>query len=703
MNRLAGRYRWAIAAGLATLMLCDAALLLVPDSWREIMRDTGVDLVLALGRRLVGEAPSSHGPPVVVIDIDRRSLAKIGPWPWPREKLANLAEVVGAAKPAVMVLDILLSEPDERSPAALARRLAGVTGRPDLDALAQTLPDGDARLKKAFEALPVVLGFVLDPEPSGSVPTAPVLLHGALPFSSLWREAGALGPPPSLAATASGIGALSLPASADGVIRRVPLFVGAGERLAPGLGLEAVRVLRRAPRYELWSDPPRLQLGEVRLPLPGDGLLRLGPINNLHAARTISAADLLEGAPGRERLADAIAIIGGSAPELGGLRQTPDDPLTPDAQIQADAIDLLLAGRVLRPLRSETLVTLGLVNGLGLLLLVAGAALSPPISTLALGLALGLLWALAVALSLGADRLLDPLTPSACAAAIFAVSSLSSFAITYRREALVRRRFEQHLAPEVVRRIVDKPDLVKLTGERREVTALFTDVEGFTSMTHRADPERLLSLLDDYFEGCAAIVIEHGGMVDKIVGDAIHALFNVPLDLPEHPRRAVECAIALRRYSTTFRQGKLADSLGFGRTRIGIETGEAIVGDVGIRTKLDYTAHGDAVNAAARLEAANKDIGSTICIGPQAASRCDPLLLRPLGSIALRGREGCYPVFEPWAEQAPAWRERYLAAFALIDRDKVGATELLERLAAEMPEDPVPRIMAARLRVEAGT
>src|SRR5205085_4763659 len=142
------------------------------------------------------------------------------------------------------------------------------------------------------------------------------------------------------------------------------------------------------------------------------------------------------------------------------------------------------------------------------------------------------------------------------------------------------------------------------------------------------------------------------------VGDAIHALFNAPLDLDNHARRAVECATALREWAAAYRRRAGPAGIGFGRTRIGIETGPAVVGDVGIRAKLDYTAHGDAVNAAARLEAANKELRSTICVGPQTAARCDAVLLRPLGTIAVRGRDDKFTVYEPWPTDTTAiWRE----------------------------------------------
>ena len=703
MPRPGLRNRTALGAGLVTLLLFNLGILILPETWSEIVRENAFDIVMNADQRLFGGVPRNTSAKVVVVDIDRRSLEAIGRWPWSREKMADLAEAIAAAKPAVVSFGVLFSEPDDSSPAALARRLASMTDRTDLLDLAKALPDGDQRMATALASSHAVLGFVLDPERPGSVKATPILARGPLPLRSLWRGAGALGPPDVLANRAEGLGALSLPANADGVIRRVPLLLGAGDNLLPGLALETVRVQRRASGYTVQANPSRISFADVTFPLPPDALLRLFPVAaDRHAERTLSAVDLLRESGVKALLADATVIVGGSAPELGGLRKTANDPLTPDAQIQADAVIQMLAGRAPTALDSSAVVGLSVIDGVGLAMLVAGAELPPLAGAAVLSLVLSLLWAGAASLLILADRLLDALTPSLAAVATFAVAAVSSYALTHRREALVRRRFEQHLAPAVVSRIVEKPDLVKLSGERREVTTLFTDIEGFTSMTHRAGPEQLVSVLDEYFEGCAAIIIEHGGMIDKIVGDAMHALFNAPLDLPDHPKRAVACAKALARWSAAYRQAPLPARLGFGRTRIGLETGEAVVGDVGIRAKLDYTAHGDAVNAAARLEAANKDLGSTICIGPVAASRCDPASLRPLGRIALRGREEAYDVFEPWPDDASGdWRKRYLAAFALIGQDALRAAVMFEQLAAERNNDHVPRVTAARLRAAA--
>jgi adenylate cyclase len=428
-------------------------------------------------------------------------------------------------------------------------------------------------------------------------------------------------------------------------------------------------------------------------------VLPLPPLELPPGADANSTIDVIEHKVEREWLAGHVVLVGGSAPELGGLRVKASDPLTPSVQIKADAVSQIDAGRFRRPIDRSRAMQLVLILVLGVAALAAGIALPPVIGALVGAAMILLSFGGAIAAVMLTDRLIDPLTPSLAAAQVFAIASVASFAVTRRREARVRRRFEQHLAPAVVEHILAQPGLVKLGAERREVTALFTDVEDFTAMTHRTDPEELVAVLDLYFDGITARVVEHGGMVDKIVGDAVHAIFNAPVDLDDHPRRAVECAIAIRAWAEGYRALPAPAAIGFGRTRIGIETGEAVVGDVGLSSKLDYTAHGDVVNAAARLEAANKEFGSAICVGPTAAARCPPEIFRPLATIAVRGRTEPMAVFEPWPIDAPPeWRERYLLAFELKDRDPARAAALFQALAAERTNDRVAQVMAERLQ-----
>ncbi len=322
-------------------------------------------------------------------------------------------------------------------------------------------------------------------------------------------------------------------------------------------------------------------VGDLKIPLPRDGLLRLSSVDpGERDARTISAVDLIEDKAKSAQLTGAIVLIGGSAPELGGLRKTANDPLVASVQIQADAIKQIASRRVPRSISNAS--ELLLILGVGIVSLATAAVFSPLLAAALVAIAIAATWSGSVLLSLAADQLVDPLMPSIGGMVGFVAASVGSYALVRQREVRIRRRFEQHLAPAVVRRIAEEPGILRLRGERREVTALFTDIEGFTAMTHRVAPEQLVAVLDGYIEGVAGIVMAHGGMVDKVVGDAVHALFNAPVDLYDHPQKAVECAMAIRTWTNAYRTHTGSSEIGFGRTRIGIETGLAIVGDIGI-------------------------------------------------------------------------------------------------------------------------
>ncbi len=591
-----------------------------PAVIRDGLRERAFDLLLPL----VPESGADTG--VVVVDIDHASLLQFGPWPWPRARLAQVMAAVAAGKPRAVGLDILLAGRD--------RFTAG--------------GDGDAMLRQALAGSPVVLGFGLESGAAGEdLPATPILARTAVLLPGLWRADGVIGPAPGLADAAQGLGALVEAADGDGPVRRVPLLVLTGDTLRAGLAVEIVRVAQAADAL-LIDAQSRLQIGDVRVPLGPDAMLRLiARRRGDWAAHTVSAGGLLDDAGASRTLAGKIVLVGGSAPELGGLRVTPVSAVTPSVLIQATAVDALLRGAVAyRPawLGSAEIACAAILGGLCVL----GALRLRPAAAAVLALLLCLGWAgIAVAAVPGGGWLVDPAGPAAVAFTSFGAMALTRYARDEWRARLLRARFEQHLAPEVVQRIAADPTALRLQGEMREITALFSDIEGFTSMTERAEPADLIALLDAYFDAASRIVTEHGGMIDKIVGDSVHAIFNAPFTLDRHPERAVACAVALLSASEEIRNSVLARRLRLGRTRIGIETGPAIVGDVGGSRKLDYTAHGNAINRAARLEAANKELGSSICIGPGTAARLPPGSIRPIGTVTVRGQSEPVEVFSP--------------------------------------------------------
>lgn len=628
--------------GFVILGMLLAAWSLSPDVVRGGLRERSLDLLVP--------RPAVASAGVVIIDIDRAALTRFGPWPWARARLARVVEAAASARPAALGLDILLAGPDRFSPAALLDALPEGSGRAELMSVLPQLPDGDAALAEALATVPAALGYVLESgAPGQDLPAAPVLVRTAPPLPGLWRADGALGPDDRLVRAAQGLGALAAAADADGPTRRVPVLVLTGERLRPGLAVELVRLAQDAGALVI-DDDARLHIGDVTVPLGADAQLRLFQHPPAWwSARTVPVTKLLDGPTARAMLAGKIVLIGGSAPELGGLRDTPAFPATPSVQIQAEAVASLLSGDAAwRPawLDAVEVVCAAVLGLIGLLL----AAHLRPLPAAALALLMCLGWSgAAVAAVPSLSWLVDPAGPAVIALASFAAAAVARFARDEWRARLLQMSFEQRLAPAVVRRIAADPGIVRLRAEAREITAMITDIEDFTAMTERAEPADLVALLDEYFDVSGRIVTEHGGMIDKFVGDSIHAIFNAPFALEAHAQRAVACALALIEASEQIRASPRGRLLQLGRTRIGIETGPAIVGDVGGSRKLDYTAYGNAINRAARLEAANKELGSSICIGPGSAARLAPGTLRPLGTVSVRGQRDPVEVFTPAA------------------------------------------------------
>jgi adenylate cyclase len=592
-------------------------------------------------------APQPPPARVVVVDIDSDSLARLGPWPWSRLLLADLLRKIAQAQPAVLGLNILLSEPDRLSPAGLARNLGVAADREDIANLASKLPDGDAEVAAAIASVPSVLGFVLDPAGNGPPPPgAPFLIRGRIEAPDIWQAAGAIGPVPTIEAGARGFGALSLAGDHNGSVRRVPLLVFVAGTVRPGFAVEVVRLANEASSFIVDTPPQRLRIGPVAAPLDPDASMRVyARPRTAWRERTVPAWKIFDEATSRSPLAKHIVLVGSGAPEVGGLRETPVSATTPAVQIQADAVETLLGNAL--PQRPSWVSGAESAGAVALCVLAIGFAMfRRPVGATVLTVAACVVWeAGAVAAFLGDRLLVDMAGPPALALAVFTLTALGSYAQNERRERALRRRFEQHLAPDVVKRLVDNPNMLRLSGESREVTALFTDIEGFTSLTERCEAVEVVRLLDGYLAVVTDIVVAHGGMVDKLIGDGVFALFNVPLDLADHPRKAVACAQAIVTATDAFRGSPLAVKLELGRTRVGLETGTAIVGDIGGGNKLDYTALGNVVNTAARLEGLNKELKTSICIGAGAAAYLEASEVEWLGTMPVRGRSVAVDVF----------------------------------------------------------
>jgi adenylate cyclase len=232
------------------------------------------------------------------------------------------------------------------------------------------------------------------------------------------------------------------------------------------------------------------------------------------------------------------------------------------------------------------------------------------------------------------------------------------------------------------------------------MTFLFTDLEGFTSLTEGADPQDIVLWLNAYLDGLCRIAMEHGGTVDKIVGDAVHVMFNAPLDQPDHAERGVRCALAIDAFAQKYSDDYKARGIAFGVTRIGVNTGPAVVGNFGGSRRFDYTAHGDAINTAARLESANKALGTRICVARATADKVAGIAFLPIGTVMLKGKTQGVDVFAPHRESADAgdWSALYRDAFArMLNGDDAGSQALIA-LHERHPDHPILALHARRIR-----
>ncbi len=275
-----------------------------------------------------------------------------------------------------------------------------------------------------------------------------------------------------------------------------------------------------------------------------------------------------------------------------------------------------------------------------------------------------------------------------------------------QQRKFIRGAFSHYLSPKIVDLLVANPAVMKTGGERRELTYIFTDLENFTTLTENADPEMLVNLLNEYIDGLCTIAFKHEGTVDKIIGDAMCAFFGAPIDQPDHQARAVACALELDHFARTFAATKTAQGIPIGRTRIGVHSGIATIGNFGGKNFFDYTAFGDMVNTAARLESINKHLGTRICMSAVTAEKCPGLVFRPVGDLILKGKSEQLAAVEPVTEDDSSEIDvpAYCDAFKALRRGDGHAIDAFRTIVEKNPNDGLSAFHLKRLECgETGT
>lgn len=624
-----------------------------------------------------GGTPS---PVPIIIDIDEKSLKAYGQWPWPRYLVARLIEKLTQAQIAVIGLDILFAEPDGSSPNLLKEKLKknfaidlNFTGLPP------QFEDNDTLLAQVLHKSPTVLGLFLQfdgiplegdflPPPTGIVEQIPPGMPS--PRQKLLNAQGATLPVPALRAM-SNQGFINVLPDADGIIRSAPLVLqmsnNTSNHVYASLALRSLMQAMGTKTIILKSGNEGLEsirVGRIRIPVSPQGFFRVPFRGGMQTYPYFSAVDIMEERIPAAELTGRIALVGTSAAGLMDIRATPFSAVYPGVEVHAAIIDAILSGRSIGVPTWTTGAQVLAIILTGILCCVAFGLLKPIVYLpVALSLTIGAV--------LGAQAIFTMelyLTPVYVVLTVIAQGAglLSlRFWQSDRQKHFLHQAFNRYVSPEVVSQIARHEGNL-LAGEVREVSLLFTDIRGFTSLSEKLQPEQVVTLLNRYLTPMTALVRASGGTVDKFIGDAVMAFWNAPLDVKNHPQKALrtlmDMHISLRQLNIS-----LHKDFGFGLTMCGgLHTGTVHVGNMGSEELLDYTCIGDNVNLAARLESLCSKYGVGVIISDATAALCgDEFLLRKLDNIRVKGKQQpvtIFTVLEPEAFEAR--REEFAAGDA---------------------------------------
>ena len=628
---------------------------------------------------------------VTVVVVDDESLERLQQrWPMDRTHWARFVRAASAHAPAAIGLDAWFESPAPRSDVELAMDLSDSirTGPLAEDFRAAFLlsqldeitvsRDGDRQLAEAVaENGRVVLGVGCPPRAADSFESEPPVPLPLLGDATAARRQFRRCLPQEGFDVSASIGQIAMSARLqaglmvgfdnDGVIRRYPYTFGTSRGVHPSLALAVATVGRPDRAAEL--ERRALERGSV----PGLLYYRLSS-----GIRTVRFSDVIDAPPESAALdaafRDKLVLVGVSAQGAEDLRSTTLEADIPGVYAHANAIANLLHGTLIR---TDGSGVLALSVGAFLFLVLTGWMMlraHQPALIVALPFLFSGLWSVAFVAALKAG-ILAPMVPILAANGAFlgskALFQFRRLQLERRRAATIQAAFQQYLAPDVVKSLIEHPELLRLGGTRRIITAFFSDVAGFTTISESLDPQVLVQLLNECLGSMTDIIIEEGGTIDKYIGDAVVAIFGAPLDQPDHATRACRAALRCQVKLAELKPLWIARGMPEVVVRIGLNSGPAVVGNMGSEKRFDYTMLGDTVNLAARLEGANKAYDSLILIGGKTHEYADPSILRrETDLLQVKGKTQGVSVFQPVAMVGAA-----------TDVDKARCTEFERALA----------------------
>ena len=590
--------------------------------------------------------------PVTIVDIDEASLAKLGQFPWPRTRIADLITGLTKLGAVVIAFDIVFSEPDRLNP-----DVAADTFR-DLDeetrSRLRALPSNDQILADAMRRSRVVLGESGLPQVQSefdkSLPLTGLAMLGEEPQPFMLEWPGLLRNVPLLEAAAAGRGLFTIWPERDGIVRRVPVMMLAQGATMPSLSFEMLRVATGTDTIFIKSDQAGIKsIGVKGFQIPTDRNGQLWVHFAHHDPKIlVSALDVIEGKVAPEKIKGQLVLIGTSAVGLNDNKTTPVDPSMPGVEIHAQVIESALTRAVLTQPNYGIAVELCAAILFGILV-IAFAPLFGPVTLVAVG-------ALFATLLIGTSwyfytqhRLLIDFTyPLLSTTSIYLTLIFTSFVREQRQRKQIRTAFAQYMSPTLVEQLAQSPEKLVLGGEEREMTIMFSDVRGFTAISesYKNDPQGLTALMNRFLTPLTNAILERKGYIDKYMGDAIMAFWNAPLDDREHQVNACEAAVdMLERIDLLNKQrefeakegGHVYIPLNVG---VGLNTGTCVVGNMGSDLRFDYSVLGDSVNLASRLEGQSKEYGFPIIVGSRTALAArEKFAILELDFIMVKGKK----------------------------------------------------------------
>jgi len=712
------------------------AVYLVPHP-NPALRFLGDIELRTLDARFQIRGPRDPGKGVVIVAIDQKSQDVLGRWPFPRSNFAEVVDVLREAQARVIAFDVNFPQPDQNSALQALREVrkrydesSRAGGRNNaFDGHLKALEADSDNDKKFSEALSrfdnVVLGYFLLPKEEVqaqnqervaefvnylSFQAYPQIINPQFSQKFGGREYDSVSPNlPAFAEHAKNFGYYNVIPDADGVVRRVPSIMRFRGSFYPSLDMAAYLAYTNRPLDEVsvYFNPnglERIDIGKLSIPTDPEGFVQIDFYGRAGAFPTYPLSDVVQRKVPPEVFRDQLVLIGPTATGIADMAVTPfQTEAFPGVEVHANFIKNLLDGQFIRRSPHENLIDLGFIL---LFSLAAGVLLNvvPPVrATVILVVSLALFLGLAQYLFSAQRTWIAAFLPTATLTVNYAAIVSYRFFFEERERKKVHGTFQQYVAPSIINQLLEHPEQLRLGGEERELTAMFSDIRGFTSISEGMAPGALVELLNEHLSEMTEVIFQYWGTLDKYIGDSIMAFWGAPYPQPDHQERACKAGIAMLKALQVLQvrwkaQGKPQLNIG-----IGINTGPMLVGNMGSKRRFNFTIMGDNVNLASRLEGLNKEFGTRLIVSETTYQAVQgKMLARELDLIRVTGKTRPVRIYEllGFAEEGGKVRQLVERFHPALEAYRSGQWEtaigMFGELLRDYPEDGPTRVFVQR-------